>query len=573
MRTLRHIAILLPLLILAGEGFAQSKKKKEELSYKDRQKFERLYIDASKAKILQDYEQAIKLYESCVKLAPKEAAPYYELGNLYMNFGEVEPAAENAEKATELEPNNFYYRLLYAEILKSNQQFDLAIEQFEELIRQNPKRPGIYIDLALVYVFKKEYKKSIEVYDRLEEQIGVNEELKMKKQFLYLQLGEVNKAANEIEELIDFQPDRIDYYLMLAELYSANDMNDKAQRAYKNAAEKFPNDTRLQLSVANFYKSQGNYGKAFEHLKIAFADNQLDVDMKVKTILSFFDIVDRDPSFKQDLMELGAILLKTHPDDARVLTINGDISLNMGEDKLARKYFMRAVEIDDSRYPIWSQLLILEVDLRIFDTLVTHAEKAVELFPNQPVCFYFLGYGYSGLERHEEAAEAYASGVKLVFDNDPLEAQFYLSMGDAYNEAGNYAKSDEAFEKALSLDSNNTIALNNYSYYLSVRGDKLEKALRMSGRSNKLEPNQSTYLDTYAWILYRLERYEDAKLWMQKAIDNGGKNSGVILEHMGDVLFKLGEEEEALEFWNKAKEVGDASELIDKKVRDKKLYE
>lgn len=568
--------IILILLLLASfvtDLKGQKNVNKDNISDKERIKFERLFIDAGKAKILEDYEQAIKLYEACIKIDPQAAAPYYVLGNLYMHFNEPDLAVQFSKKATEIDPSNYYYRLLYTEILKNNQQLDLAEEQYREMLTLFPGRMELYVDLAMIYIFKKEYKKAIGVYDKLEAEIGPNEDIKLKKQYLYIQIGDVQKATKEIEDLIQIRPDNPDYYILLADVYLVNGFDDKALKAYNNAVEKFPDNSRIQLSLAEYFRGKGEYEKAIAHLKIAYADPLLDVDNKIKTILSFFELAERDQKFRNSLVELGLILLKTHPENARVLTINGDISLAMGKSRLARYYFSAAVELDNSRYPIWNQLLFLEAELDMFDTLAIHAEQAIDLFPNQPFSYYFLGYANGRMKNYKEAAEAYESGVSLVLDNTPLKIQLYLGMADALNELKSYEKSDRAFDEVLKLDSNNTIALNNYSYYLSLREEKLEMALKMSARCNKLEPNQSTYLDTYAWIFYKLERYEDARIWMEKALQFGGNENGVILEHMGDIYFRLNNIEEAVNFWQKAKNAGDVSDLIDKKISDRKLYE
>ncbi len=565
-KNILHIIALAIFLASSVDVEAQKKGKKGEISYKDKQKFERLYIDASKAKMLSDLEQAAKLYEHCIKIDPSQPAPYFELGNIYMHLGRNDEAVEYASKAAELDPMNYYYRLLYAEILKNNQQFDAAIKEFEDIVEKFPTKVNTYLELSLLYVLKKDYESAIRVYDDLEKQVGPSEEIKLKKQYLYLQNGEVNKAAEEIESLIEMFPDNVQYYLLLAEIYNVNGMDDKALKQYKVAAEKFPNDASVHISFAEYYRTKGQFNKALDHLKIAFADPSLDVDEKVKTILSFFDLADRDKEFRKDLIELGEVLLKAHPENAPVLTINGDIQLNYGDPEKARNHYMKAVEIDASRYPIWSQLLILEADQQKFDTLAIHSQQAIDLFPNQPASYYFLGFAKSQLEEYEEAAEAYRQGVNLIIDNPPLQVQFYLGMGDSYNQAGRHDLSDDAFEKALKIDSNNTIALNNYSYYLSLREDKLERALYMSKRANDLEPNSATYLDTYAWILYKLERYEEANTYIQKALNNGGELSGEVLEHAGDILIKLGDSSGALKYWEKAKESGDASNEIEEKI-------
>jgi len=573
LRIFSHIILFLLLAVTVLDASAQRKSKRGEISYKEKQKFDRLYIDASKAKLLSDLEQSIKLYEACLKIDPSQPAPYYELGSLYMHFGENEAAIENSQKAAELEPTNYYYRLLYAEILKNNQRFDEVVKEYNNILVDFPEKVNVYFDLALIYILRKEYSKAIETYDELEGKTGPNEDIKLKKQFLYIQNDEIHKAAKEIEALIELQPNNIQYYLLLADMYNVNGLEEKALKAYKIAEEKFPEEAAVHLSLAEYFKSKGQINESLVHLKLAFEDPQLDIDLKVKTILLFFDLADRDPSYKKDIFELGQILLRTHPDDARVLTINGDISMNLNKPKEARNYFIRALEIDKSRFPIWSQILILEADLGIFDTLAIHSQQAIELFPNQPICYYFLGFSKSRLNEHKEAAESYRQGLNLIVGNDELKMQFYLGMADSYNEIKEFNLSDEAFDAVLKMDSNNTVALNNYSYYLSERNDRLDEALVMSEKSNNKEPDQATYLDTYAWIFYKLERYEEAKMWMIKAIKYGGSKNGVILEHMGDIYYKLEDVDEAVKYWKKAKAAGETSELIDKKIGEKKLYE
>jgi tetratricopeptide (TPR) repeat protein len=205
--------------------------------------------------------------------------------------------------------------------------------------------------------------------------------------------------------------------------------------------------------------------------------------------------------------------------------------------------------------------------------MLEQAEKALEVFPDQSSVYLFYGVALSQNERHEEAVKILKSGSKLVVDDDNSLFSFYSSLGDSYNELKNYVESDKYFDKALEIDPKEPFLLNNYSYYLSVRGVDLEKAEKMSKLSNELQPGQASFQDTYAWILYRIGKYEEAKLWLEKALKSGGDTSGTILEHYGDVLYQLGNTDEALQYWIKAKDIGDVSDLIDQKIKDKKLYE
>ena len=572
MRAIQHIFGLSIILLFTLSLHAQ-KKSKKGLTYKEKQKFERLFIDASKAKILSDFEQSIKLFESCVKIDPSQPTPHYELGNLYFHVGAIDQAIKHSKIAAETDPENVYFRIMYAEVLKGSQNYEAAKKQYEGIIEDFPNRFEIYAEWALLEILQKEYDKAIDIYDRLELTMGPNEEIKLKKQYLYLQTGKVDKAAAEIEELIQLQPENVKYYLLLAEVYYINGFEDKALKAYKKAENKFPNNADIQLSLADFYKHKKQYKKVFAQLNIAFQNQDLDIDTKMKSILEMFDVVSAESQYRENLRELGKVLLEAHPNDAKALTINGDIALNMDLKTEAQSYFELAVEKDKSRFPIWNQLLILDAELELNEKLKEHSQEASELFPNQPLCFYFLGFANGMLDENRSAIEAYEKGLLVTVDNDLLLIQFYLSLGEQYNTIQDFEKSDYAFEQLLKLDSNNTIALNNYSYYLSLRNEKLEKALYFSGKSNELEPNRPTYLDTYAWILYKMKRYDEALIFMQKAIDHGGNNSGEVLEHMGDILFKLERKEQAIKYWKEAKEIGGGSEYLIKKLEEGKLYE
>jgi len=218
-------------------------------------------------------------------------------------------------------------------------------------------------------------------------------------------------------------------------------------------------------------------------------------------------------------------------------------------------------------------LLFLESELNDKEGLERDSKRATELFPNQPIPYLFYGVVQLENKNYKEATEYLEIGKDYVIDNPPLKTQFYATLGDAYNSMKLYDKSDAAYEKALEIDSKNIHVLNNYSYFLSLREEKLERAEKLSALCNELEPNQPNYLDTYAWILYKQGKYVQAKEWLEKAVSVGGDKNAVILEHLGDVLYQLNQPKEALKYWKKAKESGEGSEWLDKKIAEGKLYE
>jgi len=222
---------------------------------------------------------------------------------------------------------------------------------------------------------------------------------------------------------------------------------------------------------------------------------------------------------------------------------------------------------------VWEQLLIIESELADYQAMETESLQALELFPQQPLPYLLAGLANFQLKKFESALIHFNTGKKFVVENKALQVQFLSSIGDTYHELNNNHLSDSCYNKALELDPENSMILNNFSYYLSERGEKLELADRMSKKAVSLDPVNSSNLDTRAWVLYKLGKYAEAKEVIKNALDIDKGNSAVLLEHFGDIMYKLGDEEKAKEYWLKAKEKGEGSSNLDKKVKEGKLYE
>ena len=201
------------------------------------------------------------------------------------------------------------------------------------------------------------------------------------------------------------------------------------------------------------------------------------------------------------------------------------------------------------------------------------SKKALEIFPTQPEFYFFNGLANLQLKQFELSIESLNLGKELVIDNEQLLSEFYQNLGQAHHELKQYDLSDESFESALTYDPMNVTVMNNYSYYLSLRKNKLDRAAELSKKSNELVPGTAAYMDTYGWILFQQEKYNQAESWLSKAIAEGGQTDGTILEHYGDVLFKLKRLDEAVEYWKKAKEIGGTTNKIEKKITDREYHE
>jgi tetratricopeptide (TPR) repeat protein len=564
------------------------------LDGKQRIDFERHFFDANKEKLLGNYDLAELNFLQALKIDPNSSATMYELAGIYAFQNNKNQALYYSKKAAALDQKNVWYQLLYAQCLKENKQTNEVVDVFEKLVRDNPDRIEFYYELANSYLVANKLNDAIKVYNRIEERIGVTEETSMQKLKIYKALNNFDKSVEEAQKLIKAYPKEAKYYGMLGEIYQDKGMGEKALDAYNELLKIDPQNAYVHLSLADYYRGLKQNDKAFEEIKIAFKNKDLDIDTKVKILLSYYSITETYTELRPDADELCKIIVEVHPDEAKAFSIYGDFLLRDKKLDEARTQYRKAVSLDKEKFAIWNQLLILDSDLGDIQSLEKESKEAMELFPNQPLPYYFNGASNIQLKKYKEAVDALMEGKEFVYDNPPLQAQFYASIGDAQNQLKNHEASDAAYDKALQLDPNNVYVMNNYAYYLSLRNESLDKAEAMSKKSNELDPNNPSYQDTYGWILYQEHKYEDAKTWIGRALDNGGRpdpkqtsdkldkdgkpikpflGNGTLLEHYGDVLYQLGEKEDAVQYWMDAKKAGGATNLIDKKIADKKLYE
>ncbi len=407
----------------------------------------------------------------------------------------------------------------------------------------------------------------------MEKKIGITEELSMKKQSIYLQEKKVNKAVEELEKLIDLYPDETRYYAVLAELCLNNGLNEKAEWAYQKIIELDPENPYVHISLADYYKKNGNEEQAFEELKKGFSNPALDIDTKIQILIQYYTINEIYEKYKEQAFTLADILVQAHPDDPKSYSMQGDFLYQAEKYPEALIAFNNVIKLDSSKYLVWEQLLFTLSSLDSNNALLRESRKTIELFPEQPLPYLFAGGALYMNKEWNDCIKVLEKGLYFIVNNPMMEAQFFAYLGDAYNQTGNNIKSDDSYNKVLALTPDNDYVLNNYAYYLSIRGENLEKAAKMAKRATELKPNSSSNQDTYGWVLYKLGYYEEAKTWIEKAMENGAENSPVILEHYGDVLWKLGDTEEAVHWWIKAKEAGKGSDFLDQKVEEKKLYE
>lgn len=533
-----------------------------------------LYVTATKEKLLGNLEKAAETFADVIRKDGGNHAAMYELADIYVIQKKFSDALFFAKSAASANPKNKWYKELLAEIYEKLMQFSEAANVYSELVKDYPDKGEYYIGWAENLLQADKYDEALKVYDIIDRRFGANKEIGLQKQRIYLKMGKPEKAIAEVNKLIEANPRDSQLYGILAELYQSQNQSDKAMEAYEKLKAIDPNNPYLHLSLADYYRNKGENEKSFGELKLAFENLDLPFEAKAMIIQSYYPLFEANDEMKKQAIQLGDILIKIHPDEASAHEIKGNFLLLEKKYEDARESYRAAKKLNSSAYQLYERIMGLNEMLRDWDALIKESDEAMDKFPSQPVSYLFNGEAKYFTKKYSEAVESLKAGLKLVVDDKKTEANFYSTLGDVYNAMKENAKSDESYDKALEIDGKNVTVLNNYAYYLSLRGEHLAKADSMSKLSNVIVPDNDSYEDTYAWILFKQKKYEDAKEWLDKAISHGGDKSSTILEHMGDVLYKLGRTDEAIDYWKRAKAAGsDVSDLLDKKIADKKLYE
>ncbi len=544
----------------------------KDISYMEQQKFDRLFFEANKQKMLGNYEKALEKFKQAYDVI-EEPAVAFEMANLYLGSGDVNNALTYAKIAAKADPKNKWYLKILADVHNVMGEHIEEAKVYEKIIDLDPNDLDMYFSWASAYLQADEFNKAIDVYNKLQGVIGIDEDISLQKVRIYQFIKDDNAALAEIQTLIDAYPNESKYQLMMAELHQDFGQSEKANEIYMRLAELNPDNPDVQIALADFYRTQGDNEKSYEYLKKAISNPLLDIDPKIEVLLSYYTITQRNPELLPQAYELATLITEVHPEDPKGYSILGDFLNRDNKLEEARDAFRKSTEVGGNEFPIWNQIILIDSDLQDYEALKIEGAKTIELFPEQPFPYLLTGVANIQTENYQEAADVLEAGISYVVNNNLLKAEFYSFLGEAYNKLEEYKKSDKNFDKSLKLNPNNAGLLNNYAYYLSLRGDRLDEALVFSEKSNQLSPNSSTFLDTYAWVLYKQGKYAEAKIAIEKAINSSNTVIGEIYEHYGDILFKLGEIDNAVTQWKKAKEAGDVSDLIDKKITDKKLYE
>lgn len=541
------------------------------MSEANRQKFDGYFMNGNREKILGNYDEAIKQFESGISIDPSNAALNYNLAECYFEKKKYETAEKYALDAVKLDPKNTWFKELLSDIYLARRKNKESALLMAEIGREN-KDVDYLLRSAYLFSMIKDYKNALKVLNEAEKGIGINEEVITRKEQIYLAQNKLDKAIVEIKKLIKAYPSEPKFKGMLADLYWANGKTKEAIAIYLDILKQNPNNGFALFAMADYYKSINQFPEWFDYLKRGMASTDVDSKQKVNVLSSF--IVGKEFEDQHNkLKELVFIFANTNTGDPLPNLVMGDVYTQNKNLDSARLEYRKALLIDPSNLTAWQQTIFCSSQLLDNQLLLADCEEAIAYFPLEAAFFAYGAIAAVQLKNYTKAIDLSLAGLNIVTpDQTEMIEQFQSILGDSYHYTKNYQASDSIYEHILSNDSNSALALNNYAYFLSLRKTSLDKAETMSKRSIELDGTNPSYLDTYGWILFVKGDYTKAKEFIEKSLSISPNNAEV-LDHLGDVYYFLKDIPSALIYWKKAQELGSENPKLNLKIKEGKWYE
>nr|WP_091697857.1 tetratricopeptide repeat protein [Algoriphagus locisalis] len=569
--------LLIFLLVSVGltSCFSQERlSKKERKALLSESQGTRYFIEGEKNLVLDDLEKAFFYFQKAMEFSPDEPAIHYKIAEILVKANQAEKAMPYAMKAAELDGENKYYSLMLAEIYTNLQQPLKAAEILEKLTADGENNQQYNLDLASIYLNEKELDKALIVLDRAEAFYGIMEPITIQKQRIYLSKNNLAKAIEEGEKLVEARPGNPTYVMNLVEILYNNNRVDQALALVFEEINKYPNQPELQMAAHTLLKEKGNIEESNRYLYSAFASPDLDAEVKSKAYGSILTEI-KTPERELLLDSLESLIASSTPENAEIYAALGQRRILEQKNNEAIEYFKKSLLLNPKNPKMLEQVILGSFgEDADFEELEKFTVLGVDEFPENPEFWFYDGVVKSAQKQDEEAVVSLNKAIELNANKNPqLDQVAFGSLGNSLYNLGEKEEAFRNFDKALEINPNDEQVLNNYSYFLSLEKKNLEKAKSMSDKVIKRFPDNGTFLDTHAWVLFQLEDYEGAKKYMDLALKHETEPSAVMLEHYGDILFHLGQKNEALSYWKKAEGSPEASDKLSQKIKEGKYHE
>lgn len=545
------------------------------LATSEQRKFDYFYLESIKLKGEKKYSAAFDMLQHCHAINPQASEVQFELGQYYLTLQKTAQSLAAFKSATEFAPQNYWYNQALATLYMQQDDSVNAINTFELMTQSFPTRKDPLLSILDLYAQSSNFTKMIETLNRLEKIMGKNEQISMGKFKIYVQTNDNEKALNEVESLTKQYPTDNRYKVLLADAYMQNNKKDEAYTLYNKVLKEEPDNSMALYSLANYYKSTNQKDQYKKQLNQFLLNKKVPSEDKIdvmKELISQYESEGKDSTIVTHLFDQ---IIKEDSEDVQMPMLYANYLIAKGMNTQALPILDHIVALDPSNVAARLMLLNDAIKKEDYKAVIKICEPGIEATPDALELYFYLAIAYNQAGREDDAISVSQKALTHINSDSKKEvvSDFYALMGDVYYAKTLKKEAYAAYDSALVYNADNISALNNYAYYLSEEHAQLDKAEEMSYKTVKAEPNNSTYLDTYAWILFIKGKYTQALIYIDNAMKNGGNSSDVVTEHCGDIHAQAGDIEGAVKYWRKAVSMGSKSKTITRKISKKKYIE
>jgi tetratricopeptide (TPR) repeat protein len=515
-----------------------------------------------------EIDPAIDKFNLCLKEDPTDDAANFALAQLYLMKDDLQRAAIHTKKASESDPKNLYYQSELAFMHQELKEYEQAALIFDKLVKTNLQNPEYYHGSFENWVKAGKREKALQTLSNLEKYLGGNSEIELKRYFLLLSAGQDKAALDGLLEAKKKYPNEPNIIANLVDYYMQKKQYDSGMKMLQELVTADPENGLALYMLGDMQMQIGQEELGLNNLKRAVKKEGPSLDQKMEIIISIQNFKTSDP----DMETLVEYMVNRYPKEAKAHSIQGDYFFKANKFEEAVKSYKKAVQYNPNIFPIWNQILLLEYQNQWFDSLNVDSEKCIELFPVQPIPYFFSGVAKNQKKEYSEALIKLKESLDLLLDNSELEAEIYGQIGEANFGLKDIENGKIFYEKAIEKQPKSLILKNNYAYRLALQTNELEKAEKLIDEVLLSAQNQGRFLDTKGWILFVKGKYLAAQDYFNQALTIS-PNDKVIIEHIGDCAFKLGQKDKAIEYWLKAKELKSTNQNLDKKIQNKAYYD
>ena len=543
------------------------------LTPEQQRKYDYFFLEAMRLKEKKDYASAFGLLQHCLDIHPNAASALYEISQYYMFLRQVPQGQEALEKAVANAPDNYWYSQGLASLYQQQNELDKAVTLLEQMVVRFPAKQDPLFNLLDLYGRQEKYDEVISTLNRLEKRMGKNEQLSMEKFRIYLQMKDDKKAFQEIESLVQEYPMDMRYQVILGDVYLQNGKKQEAYDVYQKVLAAEPDNPMAIFSMASYYKQTGQEELYQQQLDTLLLNKKVTPDTKVGVMRQM--IVENEQADKDStqIIALFDRIMKQEQDDPQIPMLYAQYLLSKKMEAESVPVLEQVVDLDPTNNAARMMLIGAAVKKEDYKQIIKVCEPGIEATPDALEFYYYLAVAYNQAEKPDSVISICKRALEHTTADSKKEtvSEFYSILGDMYHTQKQMKEAYAAYDSALVYNPSNIGALNNYAYYLSVERRDLDKAEEMSYKTVKAEPNNATYLDTYAWILFEKGNYAEARIYIDNAMKSeGGDKSDVIVEHCGDIYYMTGDVDGALTYWKKALEMGSESKTLKQKIEKKK---